>query len=131
MPLTHVSMLAGKPPAYCRAILDGLYESMRETFGVPEDDRFMTIHEVERDNFVFGRTYLGIERSDDLVMIQITASNTRDTATKQRLFKRIAERLVANPGLRPQDVFITLVEVLPANWSFGHGIAQYAKDNPT
>jgi hypothetical protein len=29
--------------------------------------------------------------------------------------------------VRPEDVFINLVEVLPENWSFGNGIAQYAK----
>jgi 4-oxalocrotonate tautomerase len=30
--------------------------------------------------------------------------------------------------VRPQDVLINLVEVLPENWSFGDGVAQYATD---
>ena len=42
MPLTRVSLRRGKPAAYRQAILDSLYQAMRETFGVPEDDRFMT-----------------------------------------------------------------------------------------
>jgi 4-oxalocrotonate tautomerase len=29
-------------------------------------------------------------------------------------------------GLRPEDVFINLVEVPKENWSFGNGMAQYA-----
>jgi hypothetical protein len=29
-------------------------------------------------------------------------------------------------NLRPQDVFISLVEVKKENWSFGNGEAQYA-----
>lgn len=126
MPFTHVSMRPGKPPAYRRAILDQLYEAMRETFDVPEDDRFMALHETE--DFVFGRRYLDIARGDDLVMIQITASNTRDLATKKALYKRIVERLADEPGLRPEDVFINLVETLPDNWSFGHGLAQKARE---
>jgi 4-oxalocrotonate tautomerase len=128
MPLTRVSLRKGKPAAYRRAILEGLYLAMRETFDVPEEDRFMTISEHEADDFLFSPTYLGIARGDDLVIIQLTVSNTRSVEQKKALFRRIVERLTANPGLRPEDVFINLVEVLPANWSFGNGVAQYVTE---
>jgi 4-oxalocrotonate tautomerase len=125
MPLTRVFLRRGKPAPYRRAILEGLYLAMRETFDVPEEDRFMTISEHDADDFLFSPSYLGIARSDDLVMIQLTVSNTRSVEQKKALFRRIVERLSANPGLRPEDVFINLVEVVPANWSFGNGVAQY------
>ena len=49
-------------------------------------------------------------------------SATRGQSTqKQKLYRRIVERLADNPGMRPEDVFINLVEVLPENWSFGNG----------
>jgi 4-oxalocrotonate tautomerase len=127
MPLSRISLRKGKSPAYRKAILDGVYLAMRETFNVPEEDRFMTITQHEADNFDYSASYLGIARSDDLVIIQITANNTRTTEQKKALFARIVERLVENPGLRPEDVLINLVEALPENWSFGHGLAQYAK----
>jgi hypothetical protein len=38
----------------------------------------------------------------------------------------MADELAESPGLRREDVFINLVEVLKENWSFGNGIAQYA-----
>ena len=126
MPLTRISLRRGKPAAYRKAILDGVYLAMRETFNVPEDDRFMLISEHDADDFSYGAGYLGIRRSDDLVIIQLTVSNTRTLAQKQALFARIAERLTRDPGVRPEDVFINLVEVKPENWSFGHGVAQYA-----
>ena len=126
MPLTRVSLRRGKPAAYRAAILDAIYRAQRETFNVPEDDRFMTITEHDAADFSYGARYLGIERSDDLVLIQITANNTRSLAQKQALYRRIVELLAEAPGLRPEDVFINLVEVLPENWSFGHGVAQYA-----
>lgn len=127
MPLTRVSLRRGKPAGYRKAILESLYRAMRETFDVPEGDRFMTISEHDGDDFVFGANYLGIERSDDLVIIQLTVSNTRPVTQKQRLYRRIVELLAENPGLRPEDVFINLVEVLPENWSFGQGEAQYVR----
>jgi len=126
MPLVRISLKKGKPAAYRKAILDGVYLAMRESFDVPDEDRFMTIHEHEAEHFSFSPTYLDIARDDDLVIIQITANNTRGTEQKKALFKRIAERLAQDPGIRPENVFINLVEVLKENWSFGNGVAQYA-----
>jgi len=125
MPLTRISLRAGKSPAYRRAIMDGIYNAMRETFNVPENDRFMTVSEHDGDSFDYGASYLGIARSDDLVMIVITANNTRGLEQKKALYAAIAANLKANPGIRPEDVFINLVEVAKENWSFGNGIAQY------
>jgi phenylpyruvate tautomerase PptA (4-oxalocrotonate tautomerase family) len=69
---------------------------------------------------------MDVARSDDLVYIQITANNTRSLEQKKALFQRIAQRLGEDPGLRPEDVFVNLVEVAKENWSFGYGLAQYA-----
>jgi 4-oxalocrotonate tautomerase len=126
MPLSRISLRRGKPVAYRRAIADGVYAAMRETFDVPDDDRFMLVTEHDADDFIYGEHYPGIDRSDDLVIIQLTVSNTRSVAQKEALYRATVDRLAKNPGLRPQDVFINLVEVAKENWSFGHGEAQYA-----
>ena len=126
MPFAHISLRSGKPEAYRQAIFDSVYRALRETFNVPEDDQFMVMTEHEAANFRYGATYLDIARSDDLVFIQITANNTRTLEQKKALFRRIAELLGENPGLRPEDVFVNLVEVLKENWSLGGGLAQYA-----
>jgi phenylpyruvate tautomerase PptA (4-oxalocrotonate tautomerase family) len=126
MPLTRIDLKRGKPAAYRTAILDGVYAAMRETFEVPENDRFQLVTEHDDEGFLYGANYLGIARSDDLVIIQLTVSNTRSVEQKKALYQRIVERLAASPGVRPEDVFINLVEVAKENWSFGHGAAQYA-----
>ena len=126
MPLVHVSLRTGKPEAYRQAIFDNLYRAMHETFNVPEDDQFMAITEHDAANFRYGASYLGIARSDDLVFIQITANNTRTVEQKKVLFQRIVELLSESPGIRPEDVFVSLVEVAKENWSLGNGLAQYA-----
>jgi phenylpyruvate tautomerase PptA (4-oxalocrotonate tautomerase family) len=126
MPLVRISLREGKSPAYREAIADGIYAALRETFNVPDEDRFMTIGEHDEESFIFSPTYMDIARSNDLVILQITVSNTRSLEQKKALFAGIAEKLSQNPGLRPEDVFINLVEVVKENWSFGNGIAQYA-----
>lgn len=126
MPLIRISLRTGKPADYRRAIAENIYQSLRETFNVPENDFFATVTEHEPRDFIYDRKYFNIERSDELVLIQMTVSNTRNVEQKKALYRRIVERLGANPGLRPQDVFINLVEVAKENWSFGNGEAQYA-----
>ena len=126
MPLIRISLRAGKPAAYREAIARQVYEALRETFNAPERDFFATISEHGSDALLFDPTYFNIERSDDLVIVQMTVSNTRTVEQKKALFQRIAERLAKNPGIRPQDVFINLLEVAKENWSFGNGLAQYA-----
>jgi hypothetical protein len=95
---------------------------MTEAFNVPENDRFMIVNEHDADNFVHAESYLGIFHSDDLVIIQITANDTRTIEQKQAFFACAAELLKENPGLRTEDVFINLVECKREN----NGIAQYA-----
>ncbi len=128
MPLVRVSLRKGKPAAYRKAILDGIYQAMISTFNVPNEDRFMVINEHDEPDFSYSPTYFNIARTDDLVIIQLTVSNTRGVEQKKALFRKIVDNLKASPGVRPEDVFINLVEVDPANWSFGHGIAQYVAD---
>jgi 4-oxalocrotonate tautomerase len=126
MPLTRVSLKRGKSAEYKQAILGNVYKAMRETFNVPEDDFFMIVHEHESDEFMFGKSYLNVNRSDDLIIIQITVSDTRSIEQKKALYARIADLLAQEPGTRPEDVFISLIEVKKENWSLGCGIAQYA-----
>jgi 4-oxalocrotonate tautomerase len=125
MPLVRIDLRRGKSPDYRKAVLDGVYRALRDTFDVPEGDRFMVVREHDADGFSYDPHYLGMSRSDDLVIIQLTVSNTRGVAQKKALYRRIVERLGDNPGIRPDDVFINLVEVAKENWSFGRGVAQY------
>ena len=125
MPLARIDLRKGKDAAYRREIGRVVYEAMIGV-GVPQNDRFQVIHEHEADDFLFDADYLGIHRTDDLVIIQITWNEGRTVEQKKALYKAIAEGLKTAIGLRLEDVFINLVEVKKENWSFGNGIAQYA-----
>ncbi|WP_266171019.1 tautomerase family protein [Dyella subtropica] len=126
MPLVRIALRRGKPAPYLAALRNGIYLAMRETFNVPENDRFILVSQHDPDEFDYDPGYLGIARSDDLVIVQIACNNTRTVEQKQALYKRMAEVLAEDPGLRPEDLFINLLETAKENWSFGNGIAQYA-----
>ena len=125
MPLVRIDLRKGKDAAYRLAIGQAVYAALLSV-GVPEKDRFQVIAEHDADTFLFDPSYLGIERTDDLVIIQITWNEGRTVEQKKALYTAIAAGLTKSPGLRPQDIFISLVEVRKENWSFGNGLAQYA-----
>lgn len=126
MPLTHIHLRAGKPAAWRQAIFDSVGRALHDTFNVPEENEFMTLTEHAAENFRYDATYLGVARSDELVFIEIIANNTRGVEQKKALYARLAELLAESPGLRPEDVFVGVVEVAKENWSLGRGLAQYA-----
>jgi 4-oxalocrotonate tautomerase len=125
MPLVRIDVRKGKDVAYRQEIGRVVYEALVGV-GVPKDDRFQVISEYDTDNFIFAPDYIGIHRTNDLVIIQITWNEGRNLEQKKALYKAIADDLHSAVGLRREDVLINLVEVKKENWSFGNGIAQYA-----
>jgi len=126
MPLVRISLREGKPETYRRALADGIHRAMVDAINVPPLDRFQVITEHPAESLIYDPAYLGIIRSDDVVFVQITLNAGRSTEQKRALYARMAELLGVSPGLRPQDLLISLVEVSRENWSFGNGQAQYA-----
>lgn len=126
MPLVRISLLQGKNAEYKKKAGDTVHQAMVETINCPPLDRFQLITEHSKENFVYAPTYLDIPHTDDLIIIQITLNEGRTVELKKALYKAIAEGLNKSVGVKPQDVFVSLVEVKKENWSFGNGVAQYA-----
>ena len=105
---------------------DVIYDAMRQTINVPEGDRFQVIAEHAPENLIIDPSYLGIARTADCVIIQVTLNKGRTLELKKAFYQAIADGLHERLGLRPEDVLISLVETEKENWSFGNGIAQYA-----
>jgi phenylpyruvate tautomerase PptA (4-oxalocrotonate tautomerase family) len=125
MPLVRISLRKGRPAEYRRRLGDAVHRALVDAFGVPEADRFQILAEHEPGDLVYDPGYLGIVRTSDIVIIQLTVSAGRTLAQKRALFRQIADNLAAL-GLRREDAWINLVEVAKENWSFGNGEASYA-----
>jgi len=131
MPLVRIALRAGQSPAHRQAIADAVHHALVETMNVPADDRFQVITEHGAETLIYDRNYAGIARSDGFVGIQIALRRGRTVAMKQALYRRIAELLHDTAQVRPEDVFVSLIENDPADWSFGNGVAQYAAPRVT
>jgi 4-oxalocrotonate tautomerase len=124
MPVTRIAIREGKTSEYKQALMDEIYEAMRETVAIKDGDRFVAITEHGEDAFAYG-PFLGIDRSDDLVQIQVFWAPGKATEAKLAMYRRIVERLEANPGVRAEDVLISVMETAAENWSFGLGETQF------
>jgi 4-oxalocrotonate tautomerase len=127
MPLVRVSLRHGRSAEFKHAVGDAIHQAMVETADVPPQDRFQIITEHDEHGLIYDPEYLGITRTDAIVLIQITLNQGRTLEVKKALFARIADQLHTRLGIRKEDVFVNLVEVLKENWSFGNGVAQYAQ----
>jgi 4-oxalocrotonate tautomerase len=126
VPITRIAIREGKTSEYKQALMDEIYEAMRETVAIKDGDRFMAISEHGDDEFAFG-SFLGIDRSADLVQVQVFWAPGKTVEAKLAMYRRIVERLADDPGIRPEDVLISVVETAAENWSFGNGETQFYK----
>lgn len=127
MPLVRIDLPKGRSASQLKAIADAVYETLRATMNVPEDDRFQIIAEHDGRTLLIDPGYMGIARSAEALIVQVTLSAGRSVAMKEAFYRALADALHARVGIRRGDVFINLVEVTRADWSFGNGVAQYAE----
>jgi len=131
MPLVRISLKKGRSPEDRRAIADCVHTALVEAVGIPVDDRFQVVTEYSSDGvgseLFYDAHYLGIERSDGIIFVQVFLRKGRAVETKQAFYLRLVDLLTERVRARPEDVLITLSENDSADWSFGNGIAQYVK----
>lgn len=125
MPLVRITLARGAGDETRRAIADAVHEALMATAGVPADDRFQVIDEVDPGALIFDPSYLGVQRIGPVVFVQIFLNVGRTVAVKRALYARIADELAARAGIRRDDILINLVEIERANWSFGGGVMSY------
>jgi 4-oxalocrotonate tautomerase len=130
MPLVRIDLLEGKTPEYGVQVGQIVARALSEVLNVPKDDLFQVITAHAKTGLRFDRNYLGIQRSDDCIFLQITLNSGRTVEMKQRFYKAVADGLHETLKLRKEDVLINLVDVPKENWSFGNGEAQYAPVPP-
>lgn len=128
MPLIRITLTPNHSPIERQVIADSVHEAIVATIDVPADDRFQIISEAGAAELIYDRGFLGIERSDRFVAIEITLRAGRTNDQKRALYARIVGDITRRTGLRPQDFLIALHPNERIDWSFGDGIAQYVPE---
>ena len=129
MPLARIDLVEGKSVAYRRTIADTVYDKMITELGVPED-RFQVITEHKVENFLYDPDYLGINRSENCIFIQLDFLDVASPEQKANFYRAVVDELHAKLHVRTEDVFFNLFTVQPADWSMGNGIATYNNGVP-
>jgi phenylpyruvate tautomerase PptA (4-oxalocrotonate tautomerase family) len=127
MPLVRIDVDASTAPELRQTIGDVVYDAMTSVAKVPADDKFMIVSTHSAGDLVFPKEgYLGIQYTAGIVFIQITWNAGRTTEVKKAFYRKVADDIHEKTGTRKEDVWISLIEVAPENWSFGNGEMQYA-----
>jgi 4-oxalocrotonate tautomerase len=93
MPLVRIDLQSGKSVAYRTTIGDVIYDAMLAVLNVPKDDRFQIIAEHPAQNLIVDPTFLGISRTEECVVIQVTLNDGRSVEQKRTFYKAIADGL--------------------------------------
>jgi 4-oxalocrotonate tautomerase len=125
MPFVRIDLLRGRSEAQVAAIGESVQRALVETMNVPQRDRFQVITEHAPGRLAYNDAYLGVARTDGIVMVQVTLSAGRTMEQKQAFYARAAQLMAETAKVRPEDVAISLVESTREDWSFGNGMAQY------
>lgn len=124
MPLLRFDLIEGRSKSELKTLLDAAHRAMVAAFQVPERDRYQIVHEHKRSRFVVEDTGLGIPRTDDVVVLQVT-TRPRGRAAKELFYRLLVEELERSCGIAPSDVMVSMVENTDEDWSFGYGRAQF------
>ncbi|WP_432451905.1 tautomerase family protein [Agarivorans sp. QJM3NY_29] len=121
MPMVRISLLRGHNRSYKQKLSQILQQSLASCFAVPTNDCFQLFDEYESENRVIHPTYLSPGRSDDYVLIQITAGRPRSSLQKQNLYQQLAEQCQQQLDLAPADLMVVICFNHAEDWSFSQG----------
>lgn len=125
MPLVRIDIPDHSDEGLEGQIGDLVYAAMLGSLNVPEDDKFQILTRHSVSQIVRPESYLGINYTNQLVVIQITLNEGRTTKVKKSFYARLADSLNSKLNIRKEDILISLIEVNKENWSFGNGEMQY------
>ena len=121
MPFARIDLIEGKPAEYRAALAEVVYQGIVGVLKAPDGDRFVVINEHKPENLVYDPTFLGMQRSPDFILIQVTSTVGNNTESKLAFFRFIADKLNNKLGIRQDDIMINMVFVAREDWSFGNG----------
>jgi phenylpyruvate tautomerase PptA (4-oxalocrotonate tautomerase family) len=121
MPFVRTALRTGTDAKKQEQIVYGIHDALVSAIGMPEDELFNLVTHYNPADFFYSRTFNGIARSDDVVVIEITMRRGRSDAMKKALYAAIAQNLATRAGVSPKDILIFMHENDYSDWSVGNG----------
>jgi len=121
MPFIRTNVPQDTPQAQREAIVQGIHQALVDSIGMPQDELFNMVADYAPNQFWCSRSFNGIQRSERVVVVEITMRRGRSDAMKRELYAAIARNLEARAQVRPADVLIFTHENDYSDWSVGLG----------
>jgi phenylpyruvate tautomerase PptA (4-oxalocrotonate tautomerase family) len=126
MPLVYYDIVRGRSPEQIRALLDSTQAAIVEAFETPERERYQLVTEHSPGEMIIQDHGLGIERSENLVVIHMINRHGKKTRSqKEKLYALLARNLKRDCGLDPADLVVSITENESEDWSIGYGKSQF------
>lgn len=121
MPFIHTYLPQHTSAGQRETIVQAIHQALVSSIGMPVDELFNMVSVYEPGQFSFSRTFNGMTRSDDVIVVEITMRRGRSDAMKRALYATISDNLQAMAKTAPDDVFIFVHENDYSDWSVGRG----------
>jgi phenylpyruvate tautomerase PptA (4-oxalocrotonate tautomerase family) len=126
MPLVKVNLLKGRSAEEKDSIAASIQTALVSTLDVSDANRYQLFNEYDAESFRHTSGYLGLNYTDQLLIIEITIRAGDDDDHKKSLLAAINRNLVAAGAVAEDDVFVLITEIGDADVSFGKGLSQRA-----
>ena len=127
MPIAKIHVLEGQyDEARLGKVSSAVQNGLISALGIPPEDFFQIFQVLPRNQYLHTPSFLGLNYSDDLIVLEITFISGRPKEKRLGLLKALNDAVVAAAGISPDDLMIAFYEVPGDNISFGRGLAQRA-----
>jgi len=127
MPIAKIHVLEGQyDEARLGKVSSAVQNGLISALGIPPEDFFQIFHVLPRNQYLHTPSFLGLNYSDDLIVLEITFISGRPKEKRLGLLKALNDAVVAAAGISPDDLMVAFYEVPGDNVSFGRGLAQRA-----
>ncbi|WP_296713779.1 tautomerase family protein [Rhodoblastus sp.] len=116
MPVVNLTLPKSMPVERRNAVSDAVHQALVSEFDAPPDGKFHIVATYDSENLLRSDKFLGVNRGDDFMFVQITAMNARSDDQKRSFLRGLRSNLLASAGVKPQDLFVHILDTSSSNW---------------
>lgn len=119
MAIVRVDFTKGQPANFAQTVAMTVNSVMQKVLNVPTKENFVVCQAHDAEMLLHDPDNVTAERLGGIVFIQITLNQGRSPELKSAFFSTLNRAICEATTLRPEDVYINLIEVARENWAFG------------
>ncbi|HZW12236.1 MAG TPA: tautomerase family protein [Noviherbaspirillum sp.] len=119
MAIVRIDFTKRQPTGFAQAVASAVNMAMQNVLSVPAKENFVICQAHDEGMLLHDPENLTADRLTGIVFVQITLNQGRSPELKSAFFTALTHDICTATSVRPEDVYINLIEVARENWSFG------------